>query len=44
MADAIIDGAYEGNLTTMDAHVLLVSARDIHHCGGLGGLLMALVL
>jgi hypothetical protein len=39
MADAIIDGAYEGNLPTMDAHVLLVAARDIHHCGGLGGLI-----
>ena len=29
----------EGDLTTMAEHVLLVSARDIHHCGGLGGLI-----
>jgi hypothetical protein len=44
MADAIIDGAYGGNLTTMAAHALLVSAGAGHpprtaHCGGLGGLI-----
>ena len=31
MTDAIIDGVYEDNLTTMAEHVLLVPARDIHH-------------
>jgi hypothetical protein len=39
MTDVIIDGVYEGDLTTMAEHVLLVAARDIHHCGGLGGLI-----